>query len=65
MEHESRIERGVFAGDYRDLDLSGSELSLFEDEERLAMEELADELVDTLAERLADRIYERLLRQIP
>lgn len=60
-----RIERGVFAGDYRDLDLSGSELSLFEEDELLATEEMGDELVDKLALVLAERVYERLLRQIP
>lgn len=60
-----RIERAVFEGDYRDLDLSGSELSLFEEDERLAMEELGDDLVDELAARLAERVYERLLRHIP
>ena len=64
-EVSGRVKRGVFAGDYRDLDLSGSELSLFEDDERLATEELGDELVDKLALRLAERIYDRLLRQIP
>ena len=64
-EVSGRVERAVFAGDYRDLDLSGSELSLFEDEERLALEELGDELVDELALRLAERVYDRLLRQIP
>jgi len=60
-----RVTRGVFAGDYRDLDLSGSELSLFEDDERLAEDEMGDELVDLLALRLAERVYDRLLRLIP
>lgn len=60
-----RVKRAVFAGDYRDLDLSGSERSLFEDDERLATEELGDELVDKLALLLAERVYDRLLRQIP
>ena len=60
-----RVTRGVFDGDYRDLDLSGSQLSLFEDDERLAEEELGNELVDRVAERLAERVYDRLLRLIP
>ena len=64
-EVSGRVTRGVFAGDYRDLDLSGSELSLFEDNERLAEEEMGDELVDLLAFRLAERVYDRLLRLIP
>ena len=65
VEVSGRAMRGVFAGDYRDLDLSGSELVLFEDDLRLAEEDLADELVDTLAARLAERVYDRLLRLIP
>ena len=65
VEVSGRALRGVFAGDYRDLDLSGSELVLFEDDLRLAEEDLADELVDTLAVRLAERVYDRLLRLIP
>ena len=64
-EVSGRVTRGIFAGDYRDLDLSGSELSLFEDDERLAEEELGDELVDLVAARLAERVYDRLLRLIP
>lgn len=60
-----RARRGVFAGDYRDLDLSGVQLGLFEDEERQAVEELSAELVDALALRLADRVYDHLLRLIP
>jgi hypothetical protein len=59
-----KINRAVYAGDYNDLDLSGKQRSLFEDEERIAMEELSNELVDELAARLAERVYERLLRQI-
>ncbi|MFQ5571341.1 MAG: tetratricopeptide repeat protein [Rhodothermales bacterium] len=63
-EVSARIKRGVFAGDYRALDLSGAELSLFEEEERLATDELHNELVDELAGRLAERVYDRLLRHI-
>ncbi|HMB93556.1 MAG TPA: hypothetical protein VKP65_22070 [Rhodothermales bacterium] len=59
-----KINRAVYAGDYKDLDLSGKQRSLFEDEERIAMEELSNELVDDLAARLAERVYDRLLRQI-
>ncbi len=62
---DGNLRRGVFAGDYRDLDLSGAERSLFEDEERLATEELVNKLVDDLAARLAERVYDRLLGLIP
>jgi hypothetical protein len=58
-----KIKRGLYAGDYQDLDLSGKQRSLFEDE-HLAVEELSNQLVDELAARLAERVYERLLRQI-
>lgn len=60
-----RYDRGVYEGDYRDLDLSGSDLSLFEDDERIAHEDLAAELADELALRFSERLYERLLREIP
>lgn len=64
-EASDRFTRAVYAGDYRTLDLSGSERSLFEDAERLAAEDLVNDLVDEMAARLADRIFDRLLRQIP
>ncbi len=59
------LRRAVYAGDYRDLDLSGAERSLFEDEERLATEDMTNKLVDDLAARLAERVYDRLLGLIP
>lgn len=59
-----RVKRGVFAGDYRDLDLSGSELALFEDA-HLALLDLTDELVDKLALSYAESVTDRLLRLIP
>lgn len=64
-EASGRVKRAVFAGDYHDLDLSGDERSLFEDEEREATEDIGAELVDALSERLAERVYDRLLQQIP
>lgn len=60
-----RLERGVFAGDWEDLDLSGSQRALFEDGDRLGRQELTNELVDDLATKIAERVYERLLREIP
>jgi hypothetical protein len=60
-----RIERGVYDGDYRDLDLSGAERELFEETERLGREALLNDLVDELAERYAERVYDDVLRAIP
>ncbi|MDX1531868.1 MAG: hypothetical protein R3362_10115, partial [Rhodothermales bacterium] len=60
-----RLRRGVYAGDYRTLDLDGEALSLFEDAEPQAVEELENALADALASRLAERLYTRLLVQIP
>lgn len=60
-----RLKRGVFDGNWEDLDLSGSQRELFEDTDRLGREELTNELVDELALDVAERVYERLLREIP
>lgn len=59
------VQRGVFAGDYRQLDLSGRELSLFNpndlrDEERA----VEDQLIEVLAAGLADEVFARILHRI-
>jgi hypothetical protein len=55
----------VFAGDPRQLDLTGSERSLFDrDDQRAAEREIENQLVDRLAAELADDVFGRLLRQI-
>lgn len=61
----AKIQRGIYAGDYQDLDLSREERRLF-DEERfeLDMREIEDELLDELAPRLADKVFEDILKQI-
>ncbi|MEZ4702306.1 MAG: LPS assembly lipoprotein LptE [Rhodothermales bacterium] len=59
------MTRGVYAGDYRDLDLSRSERQLFDEEELTQTErDMEDDLLDKLAPRIADRIFEGLLKQI-
>jgi hypothetical protein len=61
----ARMTRGVYEGDYRDLDLSRSDHRLFDEEElELSMREIEDELLDLLAPRLADAVFEKILQQI-
>jgi hypothetical protein len=65
VRHEGARRRGVFAGDPRQLDLTGSERSLFDrDDQRAAEREIENQLVDRLAAELADDVFGRLLRQI-
>ena len=60
-----KMQRGVYEGDYRDLDLSRSERKIFDEEEvELAMRELEDELLDELTPRLADEIFAKILDRI-
>lgn len=64
-EREVGFRRGVFPGDYRRLDLSGSELSLFDPDDRRTIErDLESELLDRLAADLADRVFGGILRHI-
>jgi len=64
-EVSDQFRRGLYDGDYTNLDLSRSERRLFNREElHRAEQELEDKLIDKLAERLADSIYERILRFI-
>lgn len=61
----AKMQRGVYDGDYRDLDLSRSERKLFDEEELdLVLNELEDELIDDLAPQLADEVFEKLLDRI-
>ncbi len=60
------FERGEYAGDYRDLDLSGRELSYFDPEEIRAQEDHLEEMMaDRLAAKLAERVYSRMVGWIP
>ncbi|NNE45096.1 MAG: hypothetical protein HKN37_00390 [Rhodothermales bacterium] len=63
---EDGFERGEYAGDYRDLDLSGRELSYFDSEEiRLQEDALEEAMADQLAAKVAERVYSTMLRWIP
>lgn len=63
---EGRLERGHYAGDYRDLDLSGRELTYFDAEEIRAQEDRLEEaMADNLAAKLAERVYSRMIGWIP
>jgi tetratricopeptide (TPR) repeat protein len=60
-----QFRRGIYDGDYTNLDLSRSERELFNREDlHLAEQELEDRLIDKLAESLVDSIYERIIRLI-
>ncbi len=57
---EERYEQGRYTGNYRDLDLSGSELQLFDAEEhRARLDRMEGALADRLAGKLAERVYSR------
>ncbi|MDZ4701300.1 MAG: hypothetical protein SH809_16430 [Rhodothermales bacterium] len=59
------LTRGVYAGDYQDLDLTREERERFDEEELAEIErDMEDDLLDKLAPRVADRIFEGLLKQI-
>ncbi len=61
----TEVQRGVFSGDYRQLDLSGQELSLFNpDKVRERERALEEELIDVLAAGLADEVFARILHRI-
>ncbi len=61
----TKMKRGVYDGDYQDLDLSRSERKLFDEEELdLAMRELEDEIIDDITPRLADEVFEAILKRI-
>ena len=61
-----RFERGVYEGDYRDLDLSRGESRLFNRvviRRRLA--EIQRGLVSNLSDRVAEEVFDRVLARIP
>lgn len=65
VRHEGRRQRGIFRGDYRRLDLSGSELSLFDpDDQRAAERQIENQLIDRMAAAFAEDVFGDLLRRI-
>ena len=65
MDVSERMQRGIYDGDWRDLDLSRRQRQLFDEEVvELAERELEDELLDRIAPRLAEEIYEDLLKRV-
>lgn len=62
---EGRVEEAVFAGDYRELELSQGARRLFEESPYLAEQELLDGLVDRLSAQLAAEVYTSVLGAIP
>ncbi|MDX1430233.1 MAG: hypothetical protein R3282_08095, partial [Rhodothermales bacterium] len=57
---KDRYRRGDYAGDYRHLDLSGSELAYFDPEElRQQTDRIEEALADDLARKIAERVYSR------
>jgi hypothetical protein len=60
------VERGVYAGNYAELDLDGNQLALFDPDEIARQDRHIDEdVADKLASQLADRIIAELLKRIP
>ena len=61
----SRMERGIYSGNYQDLDLTYNEQRLFDqDELKENLRDLEDELLDNLAPRFADDVFEDILSLI-
>lgn len=60
------FERGVYDGDPRELDLTRSQLMLFDPARQAqARAVIEDRLIAQLAEELAGHVFERVLRRIP
>lgn len=65
VRHGGERRRGVFAGNYRHLDLSGAEISLFDREDQQAAERtIENQLIDRLADELAAEVFGDVLRRI-
>ncbi len=61
----AKMKRGIYTGDYQDLDLSRHERALFDEEELdLEIRELEDDLIDEITPRIADKVFESIIRRI-
>jgi tetratricopeptide (TPR) repeat protein len=62
---EGPIQRGVFAGDWRALDLRGSEVSLFDpDDQRQRRRQIETRLAENLARAIAEATFARITDEI-
>lgn len=60
------VERGVYPGNYNDLDLDGNQIALFDPYEIDRQNQTLDEaLADELAGQIADKIIGEILQRIP
>ena len=65
VRHDGERRRGLFAGDYRDLDLSSTEISLFDRADQQAEERAVEnQLIDRLASEYAGEVFDEVLRRI-
>jgi len=65
VRHSGERQRGLFPGNYRDLSLSGAEISLFDREDQQAAERaIENQLIDRLASAFADEAFDEVLRHI-
>lgn len=65
VDAEGEMQTGEFPGDWRNLDLSGSETDLFDPEVRRRREqEIENRLLDRLAGELAPEVYDDVLGEI-
>lgn len=57
------VERGVYRGDYQDLDLTGREYAYFDPQEFELQDQALDErIADELAQKLSNQVFDRILR---
>lgn len=63
---ELKVERGIYDGNYTDLDLDGNQIALFDPEEIARQDQIIDEdLADELASKLAERVIDEIMKRIP
>ncbi|HET6568158.1 MAG TPA: hypothetical protein VFG50_09350, partial [Rhodothermales bacterium] len=60
------LTRGVYNGNWRNLDLSSGDRRLFEGDDRVRVEhDMEVRLMDELSAKLADRVQPLLLQRVP
>ena len=64
-DNKAKMQRGLYDGDYRDIDLSRKERRLFDEEDYdREIRQLQDDLLEDLAPRLSQEVYDKILREI-